>query len=329
MQHLNLIKNGAFGGWIGGVPNNYSTQLTNTTLRRLQQGDPPDDPERAVFLDPHYAFGRDALRATLVAAAAVDAFRIWPFSGSSGIEWDAAFVGPFRAVTGTNDIFRVTEAAASGDATIAAGFYNAATFPAALKTAIEAATGSTNTYAWTYNALTRLWTCTRSGGTDTFAILGAHANTTAEALIGFTTDTALDAAAKTGDSAAPPDVGAVRVTAGQRFALGGMLRGTLGYLLRQRVVLLNDDFSVNSYLVRGAEGPPFVDRLVWQAADGFLTWRALDFWRPFRASFEVPAEGRYLIWQLSNGTAGAGVIDLADLRLEELTWRQAVSDGRA
>lgn len=113
-------------------------------------------------------------------------------------------------LTSSNNVLRFTEAASTNNATIAAGTYylrgDGATgdLCLAIKTALEAAGASANTYtvtvAWSIDpaiAGARI-TITRATGADNFGVLWADAATTFdESLLGFSANDAVNATAKT------------------------------------------------------------------------------------------------------------------------------------
>ena len=78
---LNLVRNNAFGAWVGGRPLNYSAQLTNTTEEQLDKTSPREHPARAVMagMRNHELIGegRFAYRAVIGAAGVADSWRIW------------------------------------------------------------------------------------------------------------------------------------------------------------------------------------------------------------------------------------------------------------
>ena len=110
----------------------------------------------------------------------------------------------------TNNVLRFTEGASANNATIAAGTYYmrgdgaAGDLCLAIKTALEAAGASANTYtvtvAWSIDpavAGARI-TITRATGADSFGVLWADAATTFdEALLGFSVNDTINATAKT------------------------------------------------------------------------------------------------------------------------------------
>ncbi|MCL5062514.1 MAG: flagellar hook-associated protein FlgL [Nitrospiraceae bacterium] len=92
----------------------------------------------------------------------------------------------FITIDSANNTIRITEGVTSADATIAAGTYTADTLARAVKTALEGATASTNTYTIAYDSTNKKFKIiSNTGNTDTLALLWSHANTTAETVLGF------------------------------------------------------------------------------------------------------------------------------------------------
>lgn len=92
-----------------------------------------------------------------------------------------------------------------------------------------------------------------------------------------------------------------------------------GNLVRGRLVLRDSANGIQGHLVNDA----------WAAADaaGRPLWALRTVWRRYGVTFEVPpdigdATGpsaiENFVWQLSNGTAGAQVIDLDDIEVRSL-----------
>lgn len=96
---LNLVRNNAFGTWVGGRPLNYSAQLTNTTEEMLDKTSPREHPARAVMAGMRNSElvgeGRRAYRAVIAPAGIIDSWRIWSRA-------DAGAAGAW-GVPGAND----------------------------------------------------------------------------------------------------------------------------------------------------------------------------------------------------------------------------------
>jgi flagellin-like hook-associated protein FlgL len=94
-------------------------------------------------------------------------------------------------IDSTNNKIRITENAVSADATIATGAYTADTLARAVKTALEGATVSANTYTVAYDSTNKKFKIiSDAGNPHTLDLLWSHANTTAETVLGFdATDT--------------------------------------------------------------------------------------------------------------------------------------------
>jgi len=99
--NLNLVPNGNLEQWDAGpVPAEMDAQVTNTVITILDEfNDRDDHPARSAWADitvagrssgDKYTFeGHHALRATLAAGAAVDAFRLHP-EGINAVNWGGA-----------------------------------------------------------------------------------------------------------------------------------------------------------------------------------------------------------------------------------------------
>lgn len=95
---LNLVRNGELERWgAGPVPSFMAVQVTNTALSILDLSDARDWPARTAFgdrvsrSDRYVGEGMRSLRATVAAAAAVDAFRIHPLNVNA-LTWVGATV---------------------------------------------------------------------------------------------------------------------------------------------------------------------------------------------------------------------------------------------
>lgn len=86
MSWKGSVQNGWFDLWDGAnTPSQMNSQNTNTTITRLDQGEvPTTSPIRTAILNQGslvatgpFTKGQRSLRATIVAAAAADAFRLW------------------------------------------------------------------------------------------------------------------------------------------------------------------------------------------------------------------------------------------------------------
>lgn len=89
--------------------------------------------------------------------------------------------------SGINDVIYFNENSTNKSATITAGFYTETTLPAAVKTALDTASASYNTFTVSISSVTKKMTLSAS---NNFSILGASALCTAGRLIGFTSNSA-------------------------------------------------------------------------------------------------------------------------------------------
>jgi hypothetical protein len=326
---LNEVRNHAFGVWAGGAPTNYSTQLTNTTLVQLNQSDLRGHPNRVATetygkgsLGQGYIYERpSSLRANIAAAASIDAFRIWPFSGDAGNAFNVAHVGPFRVVTGTNDVILFSEdgGATILTATLAAGFYSATTLATQIDTQLTAAGGSAFTITW--DGINRGFTIVSNGAGGGGTLDIYWTTSTAGAFLGYTADDT-GALTYTSDAPAPAGLNSLyRAFEGKTHALSIAARcQTAGNVLRVRVVGLDENYVISTYL--NANGR-------WQAAAASVnSFRLSGMWRRYGLTFEAPPTVRYFLWQVSNGTAGAQLLDLGNVWWQNPMWQQGQEEAR-
>ncbi len=319
---LNRSRNYAFGEpWRAGPrPRFFQQQVTNTTVEELLRTHPIEHPQRQVITPQHFGGddfiyeGPRGYRAIVAAAGAVDDWRLWAGDENEDYDFSVTPVGPWDIVLGVNDTFQVTEGAATGNAVIAAGSYSADTLLTALDTAIEAATGSANTYTWSWNSLTRLFSVLRATGADPISIQWTDPVSTAAALLGFTADDT-GATTYTADIETPRSSHTFyRMDEFVKHSLSVVVRNSVaGNLLRLRVVGLNPDFSVANYL--NAQGR-------WQAADAFRTFRLSPAWNSVGVTFEGAPSMKWWIYQISNVSAGAQTFDVGRLWIPDPVYYQ-------
>lgn len=314
-----LVRNHDFHGWSGVRPLNYAIVGTGSRLRRT---DAREHPARAVFGSlpgfgsaQHTHVGDNAFRLTITTESPGDA-SIVPYSEAVGNAFNSTHVGPFEILLGVNDTLRITEAAGTNNAVVVAGSYNATTLATALKTAMEAAGASANTYTWTFNTATRVWTVVRAGG-DTISILWSNAASTIGPLLGFAAVDDTGATTYVSDGPSPADVGsAYRIEGGRRYAFTFDARSSVdGNLVLARLVLLDGNYAITHYLA--AE-----DRF--QVGAASITFGLGRFWQQLGVRFAAPyGASRYAIWRIVNGSAGAHVLDWGGISLTELTGRES------
>jgi flagellar hook-associated protein 3 FlgL len=89
-------------------------------------------------------------------------------------------------IDSTNNKIDITEGALSGTAIIATGTYTVDTLARAVKTALEGATASNNTYTVAYDSTNKKFKIISDDtNTDTLSLLWSNANTTAKTVLGF------------------------------------------------------------------------------------------------------------------------------------------------
>ncbi len=90
------------------------------------------------------------------------------------------------AIDSSNNAINIKEGALSGTATVTPGTYSATQLAAAIKTALEAATASANTYAVAYDPNARKFTITSNGANlDTLTLYWSNTASTARQLLGY------------------------------------------------------------------------------------------------------------------------------------------------
>lgn len=316
---LNEVRNHAFGDWLAGTPLSYDTQLTNAAELQLQKSFLPGHPSRLTIPSealgasgPFVYEGPNSYRVTLAAAAAINDWRMWPSPEVVGNEFDVTHIGPFFVIPGTNDTIEFTVGGVAFQAVLADGWYDAATLAAEIVVEMNAAAGAV--FTCTFDGFGRLFTIARAAGNFTVEWTASLA----AGLLGFTAD---DAAADTYTSdLAVPDTARYRAYEGKNYAMSVVARGSVpGNLLRLRVIGLGVDYEVDTYL--NANG-------IWQAAAAQRTFQLSSQWRSFGVNFEAPAGARYFLWQVSNGTAGAQVIDLGRVWWQHPTWQMGGEEAR-
>jgi hypothetical protein len=248
------------------------------------------------------------LRATIAAAAAVDAFRIWPGTEDAANAVNVAFLGPFVVTLGVNDDFVWSEdgGATFITSTLTAGSYDATTLAAELDTQLTAdSAGSAFTVVW--DGINRNFVITSDGvgggGTLDF-YWASNANSTAAGLLGFTADDT-GALTYTSDVAVPAGLNCFyRAWEGKTYGVTVVGRNSVDRnLLRFRVIGYDENYADVAYLDQDG-------RWSATAADGVVTFQMSPMWKSFGRTFKAPSTVRYLGWQLSNGTAGAQALDL-------------------
>lgn len=312
----NLVLNPEFEGlWTGGDPADYSEQETNTTVRQLDKAHVENHPWRVRTVngpgDDYVLNGRWAYRADIAAAGVADGWRLWPrLNPLTGPEVDVTLITTFRIIAGTNDNFAWTENAIVYATTVAAGYYTPVSFAVALVAAMAAAGPSANTYTWTWNGLTRTWTVARAAGADAFGFQWTDPTSTMAALLGFTADDTA-AVTYTSDGPSPAGMPFYRSEPNMRWALKITARNSVaGNLLRLRVVGLSTDFVTPYYLDQDPTTLPGR----WTETASFLSFRMVPGWSEFGVSFQT-FDQRFFCWQISNGTAGAQLLDVGRCEL--------------
>lgn len=319
MQFHNLVVDPTIQRWTAGNPNHFNEQETNTTVRQLDRNHLRDHPWRAGTRqivgpgDQYVWSGRWTYRAVLAAAAVADNWRLWPrLNLETGPEVDATLITCFRIIAGTNDAFVWTENAIPYTTTIAAGYYTPATIAAALAAAMAAAGPSANTYAWTQNQITRLWTVTRTAGADAFGFTWTDAACTIATLLGFTADD-VGAVTYTGDTASPLGMPLYRSEPYMNWSLKVVARNSVpGNNLRFRVAGMDAAFGTASYLNPRAAAPTLPG--MWQAAAATIDFPMRPWWEEYSVNF-VTYDQRYFMWSISNGSAGAQNLDVGEVIL--------------
>lgn len=323
---LNEVRNHAFGVWLGGAPTQYSTQLTNTTLQQLNHTDLRGHPNRVATetyglgsLGQGYVYERpSSLRATIAAAGAVDAFRIWPWSTEATNIFTVAHLGPFLVVAGVNDTILFDEGGATMTATLTAGSYSAATLAVEIAAAVTVPPpGATNpTVDW--DQIARHFIIRSAAGV--FNIDWLAGPSLAAGLLGYTADDTL-LTTYISDVATPAGLNCLyRAFEGKKHAFSVAARcQTPGNLLRVRIVGLDGDYAITSYL--NAQGR-------WQAAAAWNTFQLSGMWRRYGLTFEAPPTVRYFLWQVSNGTAGAQLLDLGNVWWQNPMWQLGQEEAR-
>ena len=312
MQFHNLVVDPAIQLWTAGNPDHFNEQHTNTTVRVLDNQHDRDHPWRAGTRqivgpgDQYVIGGRFGYRAELAAAAAIDNWRLWPrLNLETGPEVDATLITCFRIIAGTNDSFVWTENAILYTTTVAAGYYTPVTLAAALSAAMAAAGPSVNTYTWTWNGITRVWTVTRLAGANAFGFTWTDPASTIAVLLGFTAD---DNGAVTydGDTASPLGMPLYRSEPYMKWSLKVKARNSVqGNRLRLRVTGLSTDFVTPYYLDPAETTLPSR----WNAAVATFDFPMAPWWEDYSVNF-VTYDQRFFIWQISNGTAGAQNLDV-------------------
>jgi len=315
---LNTVRNHAFGGWLAGTPLSFDTQLTNAVELQLQKSFLRNHPARLTIPSeaigargPFVYEGYNSYRVTLAAAAAINDWRLWPSPEVVGNEFDVTHVGPFSVIPGTNDMIEHDIGGLPFTAEIADGFYNAVTLGAAVDAAFLASSGLA--VVSTFDGIGRLFTMTHAG------VLNIDWGiSTAAGLLGYTANDT-GALAYTSDTPAPGNQ-KYRAYEGKQYQFSVVARGSVpGNLLRVRVIGLDTDYAIATYL--SADG-------VWQAAAAQRTFQLSSQWRSFGVNFEAPPGIRYFLWQVSNGTAGAQVIDLGRFWWQNPTWQMGGEEAR-
>jgi len=222
-----------------------------------------------------------------------------------------------------NDTFVWTENAIGYVTNIAAGYYNPTTLAAALAAAMAAAGPSVNTYTWTWNQVTRVWTVTRTGGANTFGFTWTDAASTIAATLGFTADDT-GAITYTGDGASPLGMPLYRAEPYMKWSLKVVARNSVrGNTLRIRVAGMDPAFATASYL----SSLPTTLPGNWQAAATQIDLPMVPWWEEYSIAFVTYAQ-KYIIWSISNGSAGAQNLDVGEIVLSSPVSKLA-DTGRA
>jgi hypothetical protein len=315
---LNEVRNHAFGDWNAGTPLSYVTQLTNAAELQLQHSFLRQHPARLTI--PSEAIGArgpfvyevpNSYRVTLAAAAAIGDWALWPSPEIVGNEFDVTHVGPFFVIPGTNDRIEHDVGGLPFTAEIADGWYNALTLAAEIDAEILASSGLAT--VTTFDGINRLFTITHAG------VLNIDWGiSTAAGMLGYTANDT-GALAYQSDVPAPGNM-KYRAYEGKQYQMSVVAHGSVpGNLLRVRVIGLDTDYAIAAYL--NANG-------VWQAAAAQRTFQLSSQWRSFGVNFEAPPGIRYFLWQVSNGTAGAQVIDLGRFWWQNPTWQMGGEEAR-
>jgi hypothetical protein len=320
MQFHNLIVDPTIQRWTGNNPDHFNEQETNTTVRLLDRNHRLDHAWRAgtrQIVGPGNQYiwgGRWGYRAEIAAAAAIDNWRLWPrLNLETGPEVDATLITCFRIVAGTNDTFVWTENAILYSTTIAAGYYNPTTLAAALVAAMQGAGPSVNTYTWTWNQITRVWTVTRSGGANAFGFSWTDPGCTIAGLLGFTADD-VGAVTYAGDRASPLGMPLYRAEPYMKWSLKVVARNSVrGNNLRLRVAGMDAAFGTASYLDPDRSSTPTLPS-AWAAAAQTFEFPMAPWWEEYSVSF-MTYDQRYFMWSISNGTAGAQNLDVGEIVL--------------
>lgn len=312
----NLVINPEFEGlWTGGDPANYFEQETSTTVRQLDKAHYENHPWRVRTVvgpgDDYVLNGRWAYRADIAAAGVADDWRLWPrLNPLTGPEVDATLITMFRIVAGTNDNLLWTENAIIYNTTLTAGYYTPVTLAVEIVAQMAAAGPSANTYTWAWNGLTRTWTVTRAGGADAFGFQWADPLCTCATLLGFTADDTA-AVTYTSDGPSPAGMPFYRSEPGMRWALKFTARNSVaGNDLRVRVVGISTDMVTPYWL---SEVPTTLPSR-WATVETHMTFRMIPGWSEFGVSFQT-TDQRFLIWQISNGSAGAQWLDVGRIEM--------------
>lgn len=300
---VNQCVNHAFGQWVVGAPSFYASQLlAATTEVQLDKRSPREHPQRGVIAaanargDAYVYEGLYSYRANILAAAVIDDWRLWPDSDNAFNTYTVAHLGPFVIQAGVNDTINFDEGGAGMTATLTAGNYSATTLAAEVVVQLTAA-GATNPTC-VFNEITRhFWI-----GSGAVAFNIAWLTSNAAATLGYNANDA-GALNYESDFAVPVSVSppVYRSYEGRPMSVSVAARCSVAEnLLRVRIVGLDGGYAIAGYFVDGR----------WQAAAGFNTFRLQTTWRVLGVTFEIPEGIRYFLWQVSNGTAGAQVIDL-------------------
>jgi hypothetical protein len=334
MQFHNQVVDPTIQQWVGGDPSYFNEQETNTTVRQLDRNHRLEHPWRAgtrQIVGPGNQYiwgGRWTYRAEIAAAAAIDDWRLWPrLNLETGPEVDATLITCFRIIAGTNDAIVWTENAIPYVITIAAGYYNPTTLAAALVAAMAAAGPSVNTYTWTWNQITRVWTVTRTGGADAFGFSWTDPACTIATLLGFTADD-VGAITYTGDTASPLGMPLYRAEPYMKWSLTVFARNSVrGNRLRIRVAGMDAAFGTASYLDPDGSSGVLTLPSAWVATAQSFEFPMAPWWEEYSVNF-VTHDQRYFLWEISNGTAGAQNLDVGEIVLSSPVDKIA-DQGRA
>lgn len=316
---LNEVRNHAFEAWAAGAPDSYSQQITQTAILQLQNSWLRGHPARLTMQSeaigargPFVYELPNSYRATLAAAAVVEDWRIWPTNALVGNAFSVAHLGPYQVIAGVNDTIVFDIGAGVLTATLTAGFYNATTLIAEIDTQMTAASGGA--YTITFDGINRTVRIVQAAG-----VLNIDwATSLASGMLGFTANdtAALD---YTSDVPSPANM-RYRAWEGKQYAFSVVARCNVdGNLLRVRVIGLDENYVIATYL--NANG-------VWQAGAAQRTFQLSSQWRSLGVNFEAPPSVRYFLWQVSNGTAGAQVIDLGRFWWQHPMWQMGGEEAR-